>query len=98
LIGTKGAEIERFLLVFVPIGKQWFLDDIVHPQNIAVGKSGFPEIPGAAAARLLDALKEKATPMSSSSYLSGHDVVNNLMAPGGATNVAYMEFELVGKP
>jgi hypothetical protein len=96
-IGTVGMDVERFLFVYAPIGSQWSLEKIVHPQNITIGKSRFPEFPREAALRLVQDLETNAMRMSSSSTQEGREVINQLMAPSAADKVVYHDFELLPK-
>jgi hypothetical protein len=97
-ISTKGMETEKFVFIYVPAGVPWSLEGVIHPQNITIGKSGFPEFPEEAASRLLNDLKTQATRMSSSSAQSGQEIVNTLVAAHEPKTVTFYEFELTAIP
>ena len=96
-IGTIGMDVERFLIVYVPVGTQWSLQNIVYPQNIIIGKSEFPEFSREAALRLVQSLETDAVRMSSSVSQDGREVINQLMAPSSTDRVVYYEFQLIPK-
>lgn len=97
-IGTKDVGLERFLLIYVPVGVSWSLEGFIHPGNIEIGESDFPEFSRTAALRVLNDLQKNGVLMSSSTVKSDREIVHNLVMLGHADRVAFYEFELKSKP
>jgi serine/threonine protein kinase len=84
---------EKFLLIYVPNGSAWTLEDALRPQSV-IGGDGFPTIPRGAAAKLMDSIRSAGVEMDSTTERIERAVTHKLVAADVKDKPAFHEFEL----
>jgi hypothetical protein len=85
--------MERFLLIYVPSGADWTLEEALRPQGLIKG-DGLPSIPKDAATKLIDSIRSEGIEMSSTTERLERTVTHKLVAADAKDKLAFHEFQL----
>jgi serine/threonine protein kinase len=92
----KDRAPQQIIIIYVPVGLTWSLQNLVHPQNMEPC-GDYLCFPQEAATRVMGTLKD-AKQLSDSPAREGRNITHNLAQSGDEKSVSYAQINLVPEP